>query len=1441
MTGMSTLPSYPFTVRTDAGDDALHAFYLPLYERAVACDRILGPFSATALADAAAGIVRLIAAGGRLRIVCGAALDAEPGEEALAALDDPGDATRRERLAALAWMLAHQHLEIRLALPERPGAEPLCRDEPLCGDEGVARDAEGHRLAWSGGLTFASWDRKLRGATVDASPAHVRAVEERFASLWDGEAPGWRVLELPPPVRSRLLELCPDEAPRHDPHERRARLADLGEEAETAGDVDERLLFRFLREAPYLPGATDLGVATSPVTAWPHQLRVVRRVVDCYPRSFLFADEVGLGKTVEAALALRQLTISGRVRRALVLVPRSILRQWQEELYEKAALNVPRYTGEVLLDVHDREVAIGPRRPRGRVWNAAPFILASSQLVKRRDRRRELLAAEPWDLVVVDEAHHARRKDFRGDRYRPNRLLELLAGSGARPGLKDRTRCLYLVTATPMQVHPVELWDLLRLLGLGGRWGALPDPYLAYFEQLRGGFEERDWPLLLGLLGDHLTSGGELDAAFRRQAAERLGKKRWTAVRALPGRAAEPGLAAEVLALDGDERAVLDEMVRRHTPIGRFVHRHTRRLLHKYRMQGLIDADVPARRPENVWIRLRDDERTLYERIEEYLGEFYRRYEAERRGLGFVMTVYRRRLTSSFYAVRRSLERRLETLRGTAPSGGIGGDDTAPSGGIAGDDTADADLFAPEDLDEGELDLDLAAVADDDGDDVRDELRRSEEAYLEDFLAELDALGPDSKLERLLTDLEAILAERGSVLVFTQYTDTMDYLRDELRRVYGGQVGCYSGRGGELWDGEAWRTCRKEEIKEAFRDGANVRVLLATEAASEGLNLQTCGALVNFDMPWNPMRVEQRIGRIDRIGQRYREVWIKSYFYDDTVEAIVYQRLGERIRWFEEVVGELQPILHQVGETIEKVAMLQGKRRLRRLEERLTALGMEMDERRGDALSLEPEGEPPGSQELKTPVAPAELEATLVGSQTLGTLFASAEEVDGAYVLSWGEEERRVTFRPEVFDRHPSTVEFLTYGHPLFDELLASVADAPEAGSPRGLGLYRLERPVPLAVLYRPTATGAVPVSDLAELRRTLAARRGIWPHPAAGEAESYFANLRRELAASYESSAGQRREAGRRALVESARQVLRRSALVTLARGASPSLFEAALPYGFGEEAVAALAHRGQPFIDLLALARGEDLEVRSDEAYFRKLVGRGDEEMQRKSKALVTEGKEIVRRHEALAAVIEEAEATAREEAAEPAERRFFLLAEEEEDAEDDAADVLVRLADDEVRPFESSVPLYDDLASTLPRLAEELAEGSAQDDELRHPSEYEWVELKGRVVPERGLFVARHLGAAMDRRIEDGAWCLFRLVRRVPRDGQVVLALHPSLDDPHLGRAALRIYETKAEGVGDGEWRRRVVLRPSSTDDAYQPVVLDPEDGGLVVVAEFLEVVG
>lgn len=189
-------------------------------------------------------------------------------------------------------------------------------------------------------------------------------------------------------------------------------------------------------------------------------------------------------------------------------------------------------------------------------------------------------------------------------------------------------------------------------------------------------------------------------------------------------------------------------------------------------------------------------------------------------------------------------------------------------------------------------------------------------------------------------------------MVFTQYTDTMDDLRTKLAAVYGSEVACYSGRGGEVFHGGEWRLTSKEEVKNAFRE-RQIKILLCTEAASEGLNLQTCGVLINYDMPWNPMRVEQRIGRIDRIGQVYDVVWVRNYFYEDTVEATVHRRLEDRIDWFQAVVGELQPILTRVSKAIEAAALAPSTERAKILDRELEELRRQIDERKVEGLALD--------------------------------------------------------------------------------------------------------------------------------------------------------------------------------------------------------------------------------------------------------------------------------------------------------------------------------------------------------------------------------------------------------------------------------------------------------------------------------------------------------
>ena len=195
-------------------------------------------------------------------------------------------------------------------------------------------------------------------------------------------------------------------------------------------------------------------------------------------------------------------------------------------------------------------------------------------------------------------------------------------------------------------------------------------------------------------------------------------------------------------------------------------------------------------------------------------------------------------------------------------------------------------------------------------------------AGIDDILRMVRRLPPDTKASHLMTVLERLRGDGyQQALVFTQFTDTLDFLREHVAAA-GRSVMCFSGRGGEIRERSGhWRTVSRDEVKRIFRQGG-ADVLLCTDAAAEGLNFQFCGALVNYDMPWNPMRVEQRIGRIDRLGQKFPEIRILNLHYEDTVETDVYKALHERIGLFRQFVGKLQPILARLPRQLADISLM---------------------------------------------------------------------------------------------------------------------------------------------------------------------------------------------------------------------------------------------------------------------------------------------------------------------------------------------------------------------------------------------------------------------------------------------------------------------------------------------------------------------------------------
>ena len=232
-----------------------------------------------------------------------------------------------------------------------------------------------------------------------------------------------------------------------------------------------------------------------------------------------------------------------------------------------------------------------------------------------------------------------------------------------------------------------------------------------------------------------------------------------------------------------------------------------------------------------------------------------------------------------------------------------------------------------------------------------------------------------------------------------------------------------------------WRRVERDDIKRRFRD-AEADILLCTDAAAEGLNFQFCRALVNYDMPWNPMRVEQRIGRIDRLGQRHANVRIANFHYRDTVEADVYEALRERIGSFDTVVGRLQPILARLPGTIANAVLTSSPDPASRRSQVEQAIEHQLRESEATALDIDQIVD----HALKMPERPAspitmdDLDRIITSSDLMPppTQIASLGRREYAVRVPGMVERLRVTTNPKYYEQHSDDLEFWSPGNVLF-------------------------------------------------------------------------------------------------------------------------------------------------------------------------------------------------------------------------------------------------------------------------------------------------------------------------------------------------------------------------------------------------------------------------
>lgn len=571
---------------------------------------------------------------------------------------------------------------------------------------------------------------------------------------------------------------------------------------------------------PLMESATALTSAK--IDLLPHQVVLIHRIATASPRRFLIADEVGLGKTIETALLLRELASRKELNRALMVVPAGLVNNWHRELNEVFNLDFEVFGSEG--DVTDRKTNAFSKHDR---------LIASIDTLKRTSRIKRLLSAPPWDIVVFDEAHHLTAYK-NGSKIRKTENFKLAEA------LKSHTRDLLLLSATPHQGNHFQFWMIIQLLN--STLFQSPEEMVDHRHRLN-------------------------TVVFRRTKAD----------------ACRP-----------DGSALF-----------------TRRWVHT---ESFL---------------MNDEERLFYEKLREYLEDGFdlaKRQGNQGQALGFLMAIFQKIAASSFAAIQRTLKRRLLMLtiheavlrdkeldiEGRERLYKEAKDIIRNNFGLEDDpigrsetDRVLADLRYRMTKKLNEEALEFASNPDGteftafDAEDMVAVIQLhlpEERARIRELLS-LFPRHRETKAQKMLDGLGYLWRQnpKEKIVIFATYLGTVDLIAHEIETVYPGQ-GVVVLRGGDHG--------AKLAAERKFRLPDGPRVLVCTAAGREGINLQFARILFNFDLPWNPMDVEQRIGRIHRYGQA-STAQVYNLVLSDTIEGRIFLLLDDKLKAIAQTLGKV--------------------------------------------------------------------------------------------------------------------------------------------------------------------------------------------------------------------------------------------------------------------------------------------------------------------------------------------------------------------------------------------------------------------------------------------------------------------------------------------------------------------------------------------------------
>ncbi|MDY4920123.1 MAG: helicase-related protein, partial [Phascolarctobacterium sp.] len=615
-----------------------------------------------------------------------------------------------------------------------------------------------------------------------------------------------------------------------------------------------------------------------------------------YGARYVLADEVGLGKTVQLAMAAELMALYGN-KPILVIVPKTLLLQWQSELRDLMGLPSAIWNGKAWIDengiLYPLPINRCPRKigivSQGIINNGSDACVAL----------KNALLSLSYECVICDEAHRARRKNLSEQKLTKapemNNLYKFLMQ------ISPRTHSMLLATATPVQLYKIEAFDLLNILSqanssvLGNRGSCWRQPNTSILEGLNlitGESSVADLAEAWHWMRDPLPPVTD-SAPSQDEISIKM-------IRSYLGMPEDEFNSSKLLS---DFPTNVQNRIRRLYNGGYLQNwnpyiRHIVRRERSY-LENTINPETNQPYLPKVEVVLLGDGQKDSLILEGYLGAAYKKAEEfceliqERcSAAGLFKTLLLRRIGSSMIAGYNTGKKMLEEWA-----------------------SAEEELF------EDDLDEDSTPVSDN-----LKELTREERDILQifvDFLGRINiSKDADPKYNKVLNILmNGARLEDGSMtvpwkdagcIIFSQYYDTVEWIAQNLSQDMDAEIGVYAGgnKSGIFYHGE-WRNETRDNLKKMVKN-RSLKILVGTDAASEGLNLQTLGTLINFDLPWNPTRLEQRKGRIQRIGQIFDTVYVYNLRYKGSVEDRVHELLSSRMESIYKMFGQLPDVLEDV-------------------------------------------------------------------------------------------------------------------------------------------------------------------------------------------------------------------------------------------------------------------------------------------------------------------------------------------------------------------------------------------------------------------------------------------------------------------------------------------------------------------------------------------------